>query len=469
MSQTSLLQQENKLREKTHQIFDMVKNFAREADDVEITLSTNTGEYLRFGNNELGQPQSTKSRKLSVRVTSAKRQARATTGRLERSLVEKTVLKALSQARAAPEDPDYLPMLEPQQYRTVERYHARTLEAPAELKANHVGFAIDLAKKNDLLASGVLGTSTDHISILNTAGLEAHYRETTGHFSITMDANNGNQTGYALSTFSDIRDLNPEKMSETALERANLNRDQADIDPGKYDVVIDPYAWSETLFFLIVSATAGYSPDFGMRQYKEGRSYLSGRLGEKIMGENITLEDDAYHPLQTGTPFDGEGHSKSKLSLVENGVLRNLASSRISAHRYGDVTATGHELPLPNPLGEAPTNLVIRGRGGTKTPEELVEKLDRGLLLTRLWYVREVEPRSKTVTGMTRDGTFLVENGEVKRPVKNVRFNQSLLELFSNVEELSEPVRSTSPFGGPTIVQPGVLARDFNFTGVSVF
>ena len=469
MSQTSLLQQENKLREKTHQIFDMVKNFAREADDVEITLSTNTGEYLRFGNNELGQSQYTKSRKLSVRVTSAKRQARATTGRLERSLVEKTVLKALSQARAAPEDPDYLPMLEPQQYRTVERYHARTLEAPAELKANHVGFAIDLARKNGLLASGVLGTSTDHISILNTAGLEAHYRGTTGHFSVTMDADNGNQTGYALSTFSDIRDLNPEKVSETALERANLNRDQADIDPGKYDVVIDPYAWSETLFFLIVSATAGYSPDFGMRQYKEGRSYLSGRLGEKIMGENITLEDDAYHPLQTGTPFDGEGHSKSKLSLVENGVLRNLASSRISAHRYGDVTATGHELPLPNPLGEAPTNLVIRGRGGTKTPEELVEKLDRGLLLTRLWYVREVEPRSKTVTGMTRDGTFLVENGEVKRPVKNVRFNQSLLELFSNVEELSEPVRSTSPFGGPTIVQPGVLARDFNFTGVSVF
>lgn len=469
MSQTSLLPQENKLRERARQIFDMVKDFAREADEVEITLATNTGEYFRFGNNELGQSQYTKSRNLSVRVTSAKRQARATTGRLERSLVEKTVRKALARARAAPEDPDYLPMLEPQRYRTVERYYERTLEAPAELKAGHVAFAIDLAKKNGLLASGVLGTSTDHFSTLNTSGLEAHYKGTTGHFSITMDADNGNQTGYALSTFSDIRDLNPEKVSETALERALLNKNQADIPPGKYEVVIDPYAWSETLFFLTVSATAGYTPDFGMRQYKEGRSYLSGRMGEKIMGENITIEDDVSHPLQTGPPFDGEGYPKSSLALVENGVLRNLASSRISAHRYSDATPTGHELPLPNPLGELPTNLVIRGRGGTKTPEELVEELDRGLLLTRLWYVREVEPRSKTVTGMTRDGTFLVEKGEIKRPVKNVRFNQSLLELFSNVEELSEPVRSTSPFGGPTIVQPGVLARDFNFTGVSVF
>lgn len=469
MSQTSLQPQENKLRERARQIFDMVKDFGREADEVEITLATNTGEYFRFGNNELGQSQYTKSRNLSVRITSAKRQARATTGRLERSLVEKTVRKALAQARAAPEDPDYLPMLEPQRYRTVERYYERTLEAPAELKAGHVGFAIDLAKKNGLLASGVLGTSTDHFSTLNTSGLEAHYKGTTGHFSITMDADNGNQTGYALSTFSDIRDLNPEKVSETALERALLNKNQADIPPGKYEVVIDPYAWSETLFFLTVSATAGYTPDFGMRQYKEGRSYLSGRMGEKIMGENITIEDDVSHPLQTGPPFDGEGYPKSSLALVENGVLRNLASSRISAHRYSDATPTGHELPLPNPLGELPTNLVIRGRGGTKTPEELVEELDRGLLLTRLWYVREVEPRSKTVTGMTRDGTFLVEKGEIKRPVKNVRFNQSLLELFSNVEELSEPVRSTSPFGGPTIVQPGVLARDFNFTGVSVF
>jgi len=205
MTQSTLVEQET-MRQRAHQIFDMVKGFARGADEVEITLATNIGEYLRFGHNELGQSQHSKSRDLSVRVTTDRRQGRASTGRLEKSLIEKTVQKALAQAKAAPEDPDYLPMLGPQQYRSVERYHEATVDAPADVKAGHVIFAIDLAKKNSLLASGVLGTSADHGSILNSSGLEAHHRATTGHFSLTMDADNGNQTGFALSTFADIRE-----------------------------------------------------------------------------------------------------------------------------------------------------------------------------------------------------------------------------------------------------------------------
>ncbi len=465
----NMAQATDSLREKAHQIFSKVKSYAREANEVEITLVTNIGEYLRFGNNELGQSQYTKSRNLSLRVALGKRHARATTGRLEESQIEKTVHKALAQAKAAPEDPDYLPMLGPQKYHPVERYHERTIEAPAEQKATGVGYALDLAKKNGLLASGVLGTRADHAWMLNSSGLEAQHRGTTGYYSLTMDADNGNQTGYAMSAFADIRELEPEKVAETALERAKMNKNQSEVAPGKYDVVIDPYAWTEVPFFLVVSASAGYTPDFGTRQYKEGRSYLSGRMGEKIVGENITIEDDAYNPLQTGPAFDGEGYPKSKVGLVENGVLRNLASSRISAHKYSDAKPTGQELPLPNPLGEIPANLVIRGRGPLKTTEELVGELDKGLLLTRFWYVREVEPRSKTLTGMTRDGTFLVENGEIKRPVKNLRFNQSLLELLSRVEGVTEPVRNLATFDQASAVQPGVLARDFNFTSVSPF
>ncbi len=467
MSQGSL-QQQTTLREKAHQAFDMVRGFARQADEVEITLTSSTGEHLRFGNNELGQSQYTTSKTLSVRLATGKRQARTTTGRMDKSFIEKAVEKALSQAKTAPEDPDYLSMLGPQKYPTVDRYHKRTVEESAEVKAGHVGHAIDSAKKNGLLASGVLTTDAGQVWMINSSGMEASYRGTNGYFSLTMDANNGNQTGFAMSTFTDIGELKPEKVTETALERAKLNKNQSDIAPGKFDVVIDPYAWSEMLFFLTVSASAGFSPDFGMRQYKEGRSYLSGRMGEKILGDNITIDDDVYHALGTGPAFDGEGYPKSKLTLIENGVLKDLASSRISAHRYGDAKPTGHELPLPNPLGETPTNLVIRSRGRTKTTQELVKELDRGLLITRLWYIREVDARTKTVTGMTRDGTFLVENGEVKKPVKNLRFNQGLLELFKNVEEFTEPVRNTS-FTGAAMLQPGVLARDFNFTSVSVF
>src|SRR2546422_1370678 len=465
-----MMQPDSLLKERAHELFRTVKDAAREADGIEITLTTGQSENLRFGNNELGQSQFGKSRNLSIRLTLDKRQARATTGRLEKSLVEKTVEKALSQARTSPQDPDHLPMLEAQRYHGLDRYHERTLTEPAEQKAAHIGFAIDLARKNGLLASGVLGTNVGNVWILNSVGLEANYKGTNGFYSLTMDADNGNQTGYALSTFADIRELDAGKVAETALERARLNKNQGETLPGKYDVVVDPDAWSETLFFLTVSATAEYAPGFCISQYKEGRSYLSGRLGEKIMGDNISIDDDAYHPLQTGAAFDGEGYPKSKLPLIENGVLKSLASSRISAHRYPDAKPTGHELPLPNPLGEIPNNLVIRAKGSVKkSAAELVRELDSGLLITRLWYIREVEPRTKTVTGMTRDGTFLVENGEIKRPVKNVRYNQGLLDLFSKVEATSEPVTHLGRFGETTMVQPGVLARDFNVTSVSVF
>jgi predicted Zn-dependent protease len=467
MSQSST-QKQISLTERGHRTFDIVRKYATGALEIEATLTSTTGEFLRFGNNELGQSQFTKGRTLSVRIASGKKQARTTTGRLEESFIQKAVEKAVDQLKTAPEDPDYLPMLGRQKYRTVNRYHERTVQESAESKASHVGHAVDLAKKNGLLASGILGTSVDEVFMINTAGLEADYKGTGGYFSLTMDADNGNQTGFANSTFADISELDAKQVSETALDRAKLNKSQSDVTAGKFDVVIDPQAWSEMLFFFIVSASTGYSPDFGVRQYREGRSYLSGRMGEKILGDNVTLADDVYHPLQMGPAFDGEGYPKSNLTLVENGLLKGLASSRISAHRYDGVNPTGHELPLPNPLGEAPTNLVIQGKGPTKTTDELVGEMDKGLLLTRLWYIREVEPRTKTLTGMTRDGTFLVENGEIKRPVKNLRFNQSLLELFNNIDGFTQPVRNTS-FTGTAMLQPGILARDFNFTSVSPF
>src|SRR5207245_1431917 len=315
-------------RERAHEIFRTAKAVAGKAE-AEIILVSRVDEYLRFGNNELAQSQYSTSRNLSVRIASEKKQGRVTTGTLDKASIEKTVEKAISQARNSPEDPDYLPMPGPQKYRTVDRYSEKTVEAPAELKAGYIGSAIDLAKKNHLLASGVLGTSVEHVMMLSTSGLEASYRGSGGYFSLTMDADNGNQTGFAMSTFGDIGELDPNQVSQTALERAKLNKSQADIAPGKFDIVVDPYAWSEMLLFFAVSASTGYSPDLGMRQYKEGRSYLSGRLGEKILGDNISIDDDVYHPNQAGPPFDGEGCQKSKVSLVENGVFRNVVSSRI--------------------------------------------------------------------------------------------------------------------------------------------
>ncbi|HYU55419.1 MAG TPA: metallopeptidase TldD-related protein, partial [Candidatus Dormibacteraeota bacterium] len=310
MSQSST-QKQIPLTERGHRVFDVVRKFAKGAQEIEATLTSTTGEFLRFGNNELGQSQFTKGRTLSVRLASEKKQARTTTGRLEENFIQKAVEKAVSQLKTAPEDPDYLPMLGRQKYHSLNRYHERTVQESAEAKAGHVAHAIELARKNNLLASGILGTSVDEVFMINTAGLEADYKGTGGYFSLTMDADNGNQTGYANSTFADISELNAGQVSKTALERAKLNKAQSEITPGKFDVVIDPNAWSEMLFFFIVSASTGFSPDFGVRQYREGRSYLSGRMDEKILGENVTLVDDVYHPLQMGPAFDGEGYPKT--------------------------------------------------------------------------------------------------------------------------------------------------------------
>src|SRR5690349_3321194 len=200
------------LRERAHEIFSTAKSVAGKAE-AEIILVSRVDEYLRFGNNELAQSQYSTSRNLSVRIASDKKQGRVTTGTLDKASIEKTVKNAINQAHNSPEDPDYLPMPGPQKYQTVNRYSEKTIEAPAELKAGYIGSAIDLAKRNHLLASGVLGTSAEEVMMINTSGLEASYRGTGGYFSLTMDADNGNQTGYALSTFGDIDELDPSAVS----------------------------------------------------------------------------------------------------------------------------------------------------------------------------------------------------------------------------------------------------------------
>src|SRR5256712_13311035 len=213
MSQSST-QKQTSLAQRGHRVFDLVRKFAKGAQEIEATLTSTTGEFLRFGNNELGQSQFTKSRTLSVRLASGKKQARTTTGRLDESFIQKAVEKAVDQLKTAPEDPDYLPMLGRQKYPTVNRYHERTVEESAETKASQVGHAMDLARKNKLLASGILGTSADEVSMLNTAGLEADYKRTGGYFSLTMDSHHGNQTGFAISSFADSSELKRNPGSE---------------------------------------------------------------------------------------------------------------------------------------------------------------------------------------------------------------------------------------------------------------
>jgi predicted Zn-dependent protease len=205
--------------------------------------------------------------------------------------------------------------------------------------------------------------------------------------------------------------------------------------------------------------------DFGATAVRDQRSFLTGRVGEKLFGDGVNIADDVFHPLQSGGPFDGEGVPRRRLSLVENGVVRELARSRQAAARDG-VAPTGHGFPVPNEEGEAPVNIVIEG-GGHRL-EEIVASTERAILVTRFWYIREVDPYRKIMTGMTRDGTFLVEDGRIVCGVKNLRFNESLIELLNRVDAMS-PAERVSGEESFDMVAPAMRVREFNFTETTQF
>ncbi|MGO8786419.1 MAG: metallopeptidase TldD-related protein, partial [Terriglobia bacterium] len=205
--------------------------------------------------------------------------------------------------------------------------------------------------------------------------------------------------------------------------------------------------------------------DFSGQAVHEQRSCLTGRVGQKMFGENINLRDDVFHPLQTGAPFDGEGIPRQRVPIVEKGAVKNLVYARQTAHRLG-TQPTGHGFPLPNEYAEAPMNIVMDGE--RSSVDDMIKSTERGLLVTRFWYIREVDPYKKILTGMTRDGTFWIEDGQVKQGVRNLRFNQSLVDMLGQVEMMSAPQRTAGEESFEMVV-PAAKIRDFNFASTTKY
>jgi PmbA protein len=234
-------------------------------------------------------------------------------------------------------------------------------------------------------------------------------------------------------------------------------------------VILEPSAVLDMTGFMFF--------DFGGLAILDQRSFLNNRIGTKLFGEEISVWDDVAHPLQSGPSFDGEGLRRQKVQLVERGVVKRLVYARASAEKMrksedagkvGPIEATGHSFPIPNEMGEGPMNIVFEPPRDPKTVDHMIASTERGILVTRLWYIREVDPYEKILTGMTRDGTFLVENGKVVCGVRNFRFNQSLIEMLSNVEQMSTPVRTSGEESFDMVV-PAMKVKDFNFTEVTKF
>jgi len=426
-----------------------------EADQTEVEIGAATDALTRFANNTIHQNVAEQTLGISVRAVVDGRTARASTNKTDDDSLRRAAATAVSLARNEPRNPDLLPMLRAQKYQKVARFFAATAETNPQDRARAVKRVCEMADRNKQTAAGIFSSGRMQSVLANSRGLFGRYEQTRAEFSVTILEQNS--SGWAKANSPDIRTIRPDELAESASRKCADSRNPREVPAGSYTAILEPPAVLDLVGFLFY--------DFAGTAVLDKRSCFTGRMGKKLLGENITLWDDVYHPLQTGAPFDGEGVPRQKVTLVENGVPKNLVYSRATAKKM-KVKPTGHGFSLPNEYGEAPMNLVFAG--GDKTVEEMIRSTERGILVTRLWYIREVDPYEKILTGMTRDGTFLVENGRVAGGVRNFRFNQSVIELLGKVEMLGTPVRSAGEESFEMVV-PAMKVRDFHFSEVTKF
>ena len=447
------LRSERELR----RIIDAALRQARSAgsEETEVHVDEVAGALTRFANNGIHQNVAEHGLTISVRTVTEGRTARATTNRTDEDALRAAIEASLSLAHSQPKDPRLLPMPKKQRYGRVKRFVKATARFSPKDRARAVRRACDLAVKKGQVAAGIFSTGQSQTAVGNSRGLFATYQETHSQFSITMQEDPA--ASWAKANSSDVRTFNPQKLAARASEKSHLAVNAKELAPGRYTVILEPAAVLDLVGFLFY--------DFAATAVEDKRSCLNERMGKQLFGENITITDDVIHPLQQGAPFDGEGWPREKVLLVDRGVPKNLVYSRAAA-KAARKKPTGHGFALPNEFGEAPMNLVFGG--GDSSLEEMVASTDRGLLVTRLWYIREVDPYEKVMTGMTRDGLFVVENGRVTGAAKNFRFNQSLIEMLRNVELMGPSVRATGEEAFEMVV-PAMKVRDFHFSEVTKF
>src|SRR5262249_46096919 len=425
------------------------------SDETEVQLDETIDALTRFANNAIHQNVAEQGTTVSVRTVVDGRTARATTNRLDQDSLQKAVESSLELAHSQPKNPNLLPMPAKQRYGAVNRFSRQTAALSPEVRARAVRQASDLAIRSGQVAAGIFSSDQSQLALGNSRGLFAVHRQTHAEFSITMQDDPA--ASWAKANSGDIRKIDPQALARRASEKAKMAKDAQELAPGKYTVILEPAAVLDLAGFLFY--------DFAATALADQRSCLNKRMGKQLFGKNIAIVDDVYHPLQLGAPFDGEGMPRQRVSLVENGIPKNLVYSRASAKKAGKAP-TGHGFGLPNEYGEAPMNLVFAGGGSSV--EKMVASTDRGLLVTRVWYIREVDPYDKIMTGMTRDGLFLVEKGKVTTAVRNFRFTQSLIELLKNVKEMSPSVRTTAEEAFEMVV-PAMKVTGFRFTEPTKF
>ncbi|MBK0377698.1 TldD/PmbA family protein [Mucilaginibacter segetis] len=419
------------------------------AEECEVSLGGSEGGNIRYALNAVSTAGDVSTVGLAVTSVYGKKAGTATIDEFDDAALERVVRRSEELAQLAPENPEYMPMLGPSDFPESITYNANTAAMTPSSRAEMVGKSLEVTKAANLNAAGYLENSTGFSAVMNSKGLFAYNKSSDVTFSVTTRNEAGTASGYAARGYTDVSKLDTYTATKIAASKANGSLGARAIEPGKYTVILEPVAATYMLENMF---------RFDARSAEEGRSFLSKkgggtRLGEQLVDPKVTIYSDPFNPDLPSSTWTGDGLPREKTMWIDKGVVKNLSYSRYWAEKKG-------VKPLPGP-----GNIIMEG--GDATIEDLIKSTERGILVSRLWYIRMVDPQSLLLTGLTRDGTFYIENGKIKFPVKNFRFNESPIIMLNNLEALGKQERSISVESYRSYLIPPMKIRDFTFSSLS--
>ncbi len=430
-------------KEDARQILQKVMELST-ADACEANLNGNRGGNIRYARNTVTTSGMDNNISLVVQSNYGKKSGTATINELDDESLAKVVRRSEELAKLSPENPEFMEPLGPQEYLESPTFIESTADITPEYRANAASASIVPCREKDLVAAGFLNDNASFSSMMNSKGLFAYNQSTGVNFTLTVRTSDGTGSGWVTRDYNDVDLLDTATASQIAIDKAILSKEAKAIEPGKYTVILEPAASIGLLQNMVFNMSA--------RSADEGRSFLSKKgggtkLGEKIVDERINIYSDPQHPMVPSATWAGDGQALKKMNWIENGVVKNMFYSRYWAAQKGV-----DSIPFPS-------NAIMEG--GEGSIEDLIADTEKGVLVTRTWYIRTVDPQTLLYTGLTRDGTFYIENGKIKFPVKNFRFNESPIIMLNNLDALGEPVR----INGNLV--PPMRVRDFTFSSLS--
>lgn len=430
-------------KEEARKILEKALSFST-ADACTINLSGSDSGNIRYARNTVSTSGQRSNQTLSVQSSFGQKSGVSTIDEFDDASLEKVVKRSEELARLSPENAEFMPPLGPQVYDESITYSEATAKITPEYRTRVAESSIIPAAAMDATAAGFFNDSSGFSAMINSKGLFAYNRSTNMDFTVTMRTNDGTGSGWVTRDFNDVSKFNPTEASNAAISKAVMSREAKAIEPGKYTVILEPAA-SIGLLGRMFGA-------FDARTADEGRSFMSKegggtKLGEKIVDERVNAYSDPLNSEVPAATWNSEGQPLKRMNWIENGVVKNLGYSRYWAKEKGVD-------PVP-----FPSNIIMEG--GDASLEDLIKSTRKGILVTRMWYIRGVDPQTLLYTGLTRDGTFYIENGKIKHPIKNFRFNESPIIMLNNLETLGQQVR----VDGNLI--PYMKIREFTFTSLS--